>query len=100
MNLIDQSVEQVDFALRRRFLWKPMGFDKDVLLDVLGERWASLVPHVPWDRVEAEMIKVADNAEQLNVAIHNTDQLGPQYEIGHNVLLRLGRTNQPVLRQE
>lgn len=27
MNLIDQSLEQVDFALRRRFLWFPRWFD-------------------------------------------------------------------------
>ncbi len=83
MNLIDQSVEQVDFALRRRFLWKPMRFDRDALIDVLNDRWTAVIPQVAWDRVEPEMIKLAENAEQLNHAIHQTDQLGPQYEIGH-----------------
>lgn len=83
MNLIDQSVEQVDFALRRRFLWKPMRFDRDAMVQVLSDRWESKVPHIPWDRVEEEMLQLTENAGALNDSIHQTSQLGPQYEIGH-----------------
>lgn len=39
MNLIDQSLEQVDFALRRRFLWQRSGFDRQRLTEVLPELW-------------------------------------------------------------
>jgi hypothetical protein len=39
MNLIDQSVEQLDFALRRRFLCEESRFDADVLMRVLEQRW-------------------------------------------------------------
>jgi 5-methylcytosine-specific restriction enzyme B len=37
MNLIDQSLEQIDFALRRRFLWQRSSFDALRLADVLQE---------------------------------------------------------------
>src|SRR5205823_689632 len=40
MNLIDVSVEQLDFALRRRFLWLPRGFERDAIPEVVAERWA------------------------------------------------------------
>jgi 5-methylcytosine-specific restriction protein B len=42
MNLIDQSVEQLDFALRRRFLWLQSGFRGDVIAPVVrsaGSAW-------------------------------------------------------------
>ena len=32
MNLIDQSIEQIDFALRRRFLWLLCPFDAEALV--------------------------------------------------------------------
>jgi 5-methylcytosine-specific restriction enzyme B len=34
MNLIDQSIEQIDFALRRRFLWVLCPFDRAALLGI------------------------------------------------------------------
>lgn len=83
MNLIDQSVEQIDFALRRRFLWKPMRFDKEALVEVVRAKWEDEIEKVAWERVEDEMLAVADAAERLNVAIHESPVLGTQYEIGH-----------------
>jgi 5-methylcytosine-specific restriction enzyme B len=44
MNLIDQSVEQMDFALRRRFLWRPCGFEPGPIVDVNRERWPDYAP--------------------------------------------------------
>ena len=43
MNLIDQSLEQVDFALRRRFLWFLRGFSREDFLMISQRRWESLV---------------------------------------------------------
>jgi 5-methylcytosine-specific restriction protein B len=83
MNLIDQSVEQIDFALRRRFLWKPMRFDKEALVEVVRTKWDDEIEKVAWERVEDEMLAVADAAERLNDAIHESPVLGTQYEIGH-----------------
>jgi 5-methylcytosine-specific restriction protein B len=43
MNLIDQSLEHVDFALRRRFLWFFRGFFRDDFLAVSRNRWDALL---------------------------------------------------------
>lgn len=84
MNLIDQSVEQLDFALRRRFLWRPSRFSRDRLLEVLGEMWrAENDRSVDWSRLESDMEAFAQAAENLNEKIADLDLLGPQYEVGH-----------------
>ena len=71
MNLIDQSVEQLDFALRRRFLWLPSGFIQDLIAPVVEEKWAALgedddtklrVRHNPFDRFRDEIDWLADRA--------------------------------------
>ena len=85
MNLIDQSLEQVDFALRRRFLWRWSGFDAQRLRDVLAERWAELPigKRYPWQRVSAEMEQFVERAGRLNDEIAESALLGRDYEIGH-----------------
>jgi 5-methylcytosine-specific restriction protein B len=84
MNLIDQSVEQIDFALRRRFLWIECPFDVDVLLQVVQELWSrDPPPRHDWDRVEGDFRLLASAASALNRAVRESEVLGPQYEIGH-----------------
>jgi 5-methylcytosine-specific restriction enzyme B len=85
MNLIDQSLEQVDFALRRRFLWEPSGFDRQRLADVLPELWAETDTknRYTWDRIAAEMEVFVERAELLNEQIGGSALLGRDYEIGH-----------------
>jgi 5-methylcytosine-specific restriction enzyme B len=85
MNLIDQSLEQIDFALRRRFLWRRCGFDASRLQEVLREMWEAetISKKYPWDRVSAEMELLVRRAGQLNEAIAGSTLLGRDYEIGH-----------------
>lgn len=84
MNLIDQSVEQIDFALRRRFLWIECLFDADTLLRVAGELWnCKPKPRVSWERVEDDFRLLVSAATALNHAIHESELLGSQYEVGH-----------------
>jgi 5-methylcytosine-specific restriction enzyme B len=92
MNLIDQSVEQLDFALRRRFLWLPTGFQRDLIPPVVEQKWKELgekddtklrVRHNPWERFRDEIDVLADRAVDLNREIADSNLLGPQYEIGH-----------------
>lgn len=83
MNLIDQSIEQIDFALRRRFLWIDCPFDRDTLLEATEQRWRAGPDIVEWDRVRADFTRLADAAQALNEAIRGSAHLGPQYEIGH-----------------
>jgi 5-methylcytosine-specific restriction protein B len=84
MNLIDQSVEQIDFALRRRFLWIECLFDADTLLRVAGELWnRKPASKFTWDRVEDDFRQLSLAATALNRAIHQSELLGSQYEVGH-----------------
>lgn len=87
MNLIDQSIEQIDFALRRRFLWLLCPFDAEALLGAAEAKWKDLKSGLDWDRIEPDFRKLASAAAALNRQIHDSPLLGGQYEIGHTYLL-------------
>lgn len=87
MNLIDQSVEQIDFALRRRFLWIPAHYDPDALVAIAQTKWDVSGCPVPWDTVASDFQRLAAAGTDLNSKIHNSPLLGGQYEIGHTYLL-------------
>ena len=87
MNLIDQSVEQLDFALRRRFLWISCPFDKEALVSASKAKWEKLVSDPTWDSVASDFYRLAETTEKLNEKIRTSDLLGEQYEIGHTYLL-------------
>jgi hypothetical protein len=78
MNLIDQSLEHVDFALRRRFLWFFRGFSRDDFLAVSQKRWGALREKGElrrgWDKVEGEFEILADRALQLNGMIDDNNR--------------------------
>ena len=84
MNLIDQSLEQIDFALRRRFLWRRVGFERSRLTEVLRERWAAtdMEDRYKWERLDTEST-LSTRAELLNEQIGVSTLLGRDYEIGH-----------------
>ena len=90
MNLIDQSVEQFDFALRRRFLWLWSGFRPEMIPLVLEQRWRGLdrgrrpwLNNHPWDLVRPDVGRLAQRAAALNDAVRNSPLLGAEYELGH-----------------
>jgi 5-methylcytosine-specific restriction protein B len=87
MNLIDQSVEQMDFALRRRFLWVLCPFDGEALVSAAKDLWERGDDRPAWDRVEGDFVKLAGAAAALNREIRESPLLGAQYEIGHTYLL-------------
>jgi 5-methylcytosine-specific restriction enzyme B len=87
MNLIDQSIEQIDFALRRRFLWLLCPFDSEALVGAAQAKWQDLKSGLEWGRIEPDFRKLAAAAAALNRHIHDSPLLGSQYEIGHTYLL-------------
>jgi 5-methylcytosine-specific restriction protein B len=90
MNTIDQSVEQLDFAMRRRFFWLHSGFRRQVITAVVRARWEALdrgsrpwIARHTWDALEPDVAQLADHAAALNRAIAESPLLGPDYELGH-----------------
>lgn len=83
MNEIDQSVETLDFALRRRFLWRECPFERDVLLEIVRDRWAKDVKRFQYDDAAEQLDLLADRATALNKAIAEADELGGEYQVGH-----------------
>lgn len=80
MNEIDFSLEQIDFALRRRFVWFFYGFNEDALNNIIKKKRETLgVLKI----VESDLEKFKENAQLLNEQIRNIDELGKEYEIGH-----------------
>lgn len=82
MNEIDFSLESVDFALRRRFLWLPYGYDANALRDIIEDKVEKAnikknsLPDIEWD-------DYCETCTKLNKAIRENPELGPKYEIGH-----------------
>lgn len=80
MNEIDFSLERIDFALRRRFLWFFYGFDKEALESILWKKNEELNTRLT---KEGEVERFLNNAQELNNAIARHQDLGEQYQIGH-----------------
>lgn len=109
MNTIDQSVEQLDFAMRRRFLWLRSGFREHVILPVVRDRWRSLdlsarpwLASHTWDHVEPDVLRLARSAAALNAAIRSSPLLGDDYELGHTYFFDVVGfiADQPALRTQ
>ena len=90
MNLIDQAVEQLDFAFRRRFFWLLSGYREELIVPVVEQRWNELnlaempwLKRHPWDGVEPDVEILAGRATVLNEAISADPLLGAQYMVGH-----------------
>lgn len=79
MNMIDFSLEQVDFALRRRFLWRLSTYDEKRLDEIISEKVykddITSIPSVPDD--------FSKTCTDLNNEIERESCLGKSYLIGH-----------------
>ncbi len=78
MNLIDHSVEQIDFALRRRFLWVEANYSSESLKEICKELWGK-----EFEKVEAEFSRLVDAADKLNQKITDDAELGKDFMLGH-----------------
>lgn len=81
MNLIDFSLEQVDFALRRRFAWVERNYDEDKLKKILDNK---INDNTIGDIDEETVSNYIKKCSALNNdKISKQQNLGPAYQIGH-----------------
>ncbi len=85
MNMIDFSLEQVDFALRRRFLWKLSTYDKNRLDEIISEKVEKEIKDNSSD--PSKWYEIPDNFVNCCTALNNEisweSSLGENYLIGH-----------------
>ncbi len=79
MNEIDFSLERLDFALRRRFVWFFYGYNEESLRQIMNSKIHEMSVNI-YDKDIEDFI---DNVSELNRNIANSDELGKSYEIGH-----------------
>ena len=82
MNLIDFSLEQVDFALRRRFAWVESTFDKDRLQSIILEKVKTVEDKVRII-IDENIDDYVSSCEAINLEIKNETNLGEKFWIGH-----------------
>lgn len=79
MNEIDFSVEQIDFALRRRFLWFFYGYREERLKTIIQDK-----SQVSSSKIELDDLdRFYRNVSELNTRISSIEELGKMYQIGH-----------------
>ena len=86
MNLIDQSVEQIDFAMRRRFLWQESRFDQGDPPGGPGGTLESRGPETTVGEGRARYAAPGGGSLSAEYRIATIEELGEQYEIGHTYL--------------
>lgn len=77
MNEIDFSLERVDFALRRRFIWELHDFDKETLSEIIEYRLSDYAD----DIFQEDKDDFRDKCVALNKKIE--DVMGETYHLGH-----------------
>lgn len=84
MNEIDFSVERMDFALRRRFVWKFKGYNEDALREMLH--------YFDSERFEKNKEHFISCCTNLNHYISTEiEELGESYQIGHAFFAELSK---------
>ena len=87
MNDIDRSVESMDFALRRRFLWKEIKVSRRLLKEGLKaisdkEKWNL-------ENKNVEISEIVTAIEALNEKIKEQEGLGSEYCVSHGQFANL-----------
>lgn len=83
MNEIDFSLERVDFALRRRFLWEYAGYNENALQEMLESVMFRCKDESKYIKLNEDISDYIQSCTKLNEVISDDPNLGKKYEIGH-----------------
>ncbi|QVJ81289.1 AAA domain (dynein-related subfamily) [Prevotella sp. khp1] len=81
MNMIDFSLEQVDFALRRRFAWVESNYDDGRLKDIIDYKITQ--EGLDGSIKDEDVRSYINRCTSLNNLISKENSLGDAYKIGH-----------------
>ena len=96
MNDIDRSVESMDFALRRRFMWMEVDVTEKSLKNALKSMWGDIdIPDE--DRVIEEVV---ERISALNSVIKSQNYLGKHYYISQGQFANLSKNIMDNLKNE
>lgn len=87
MNEIDFSLERVDFALRRRFVWEYCGYTKDVLENIVKRKVSGIIDDNKIDDFVSSCTKLNEKIEEV---------LGESYHIGHAFFAEIANIHKQV----
>lgn len=87
MNDIDRSVESMDFALRRRFLWKKIKVSRRLLKE--GLKAISDKENWNLENKNVEISEIVTAIEALNEKIKEQEGLGSEYCVSHGQFANL-----------
>ena len=87
MNDIDRSVESMDFALRRRFLWKEIKVSRRLLKE--GLKAISDKENWNLEHKNVEISEIVTAIEALNEKIKEQEGLGSEYCVSHGQFANL-----------
>jgi 5-methylcytosine-specific restriction protein B len=93
MNTIDRSVDIFDFAMRRRFKWKRIDVDYEIIKYSFKNYGSELVTKKSNEEIGENL---ANSLKKLNEKIENESLLGKDYQIGHSYLLTFIECNNLV----
>lgn len=92
MNDVDKSIDAFDLALRRRFKWKPMHYEQEVLEQETKFRNGDNF---------LNMTEYADACTKLNNYISEDLSLGKSYQFGHSFFMKIsGIANSKTISQK
>jgi len=81
MNQIDFSLERIDFALRRRFVWYFYGYNENRLREIIDSKCKDTKSKI---EIKSEHIdELIRRASAINESLEKDEDFGKEWEIGH-----------------
>jgi len=88
MNEIDFSLERIDFALRRRFVWYFYGYNEDTLKNIIENKSV----HFKDDHLD----EFINRATKINQTLEEDEDFGKQWQIGHTFFAEIIEISETV----
>ena len=81
MNQIDFSLERIDFALRRRFVWYFYGYNENKLRTIINDKCNK--PEHKFEISQEHIDELIKRASAINNLLEDDEDFGKEWEIGH-----------------